>query len=230
MSEENQTENTETQTSENTETTNYVSREDLENVSSQLEELRALNYQLMSQLNGKTTHTEVNEVNETTVPTDPKQIAKFIQAEAQKATQKITEESQKSIWDTKASKDFPLLETDQNFRKQVVAQMKDFVSSGEYSSTHPKLLFRAAELVASRASNKVSSKTSHNSVERETSIAPNSDSVAIQATKAKTKVQDNDPRVRFYKLFNPGATKEQIERFKTTQIESFESSRRGRRR
>lgn len=214
----------------------YVSRDELDSMASQLEEIRALNYQLMSKFaetQGSTTTTSQKhvEVDAASLAADPQKIAEFIKSQTDKAVKQVSEVSQKEIWDTKASKDFPLIETDNNFRAQVIAQMKDFVSSGEYSSTHPRLLFRAAELVASRNATKASTMAtkSKDSDERETSIAPSSDSATISTTRNKSKVLDNDPRVRFYKLFKKDATKEDIERFKNSQLEGYDNSRRARR-
>lgn len=221
---------------ENIETTfdssKYVSRDELDSMASQLEEIRALNYQLMSKMSERDTVTTTTAQNRVEVDaTDPQKIAEFIKSQTDKAVKQVAEVSQKEIWDTKASKDFPLIETDKNFRAQVIAQMKDFVSSGEYSSTHPRLLFRAAELVASRNATKASTMAtkSKDTDERETSIAPSSDTATISSSRNKSKILDNDPRVRFYKLFKKDATKEDIERFKSTQLEGYDNSRRGRR-
>jgi hypothetical protein len=109
-----------------------------------------------------------------------------VQEKLNPAIQRLTADQARTALDDKAHADFPALKTDSDFQKRVGAQMAEFVKSGEYDKDHPKLVYRAAELVALKQEAK--SRTSTSGKGGMSGEAPNT---TAKDSKANAKKPDN---------------------------------------
>lgn len=203
-----------------------VKKSDLEDIHLQLEELRSMNMAARQGAPAKPApmHTQGYDEELPQIPadvvSDPAKLAAFIAKTTEVATQKaqkaITKESQKVSWDQRAEKDFPL--TDAAFNKAVKAQIREMTSTGEYSPDHPMLVYRAAQLASMKtgtmAKQTMAAKEESDADPRPSSIAPSQGGGS--APRSRSKIPDNHPTVRAYKLFNPKATKEDVEKLKVS--------------
>lgn len=148
---------------------------------------------------------------------DPNKLAEFIENTAEKKSKAVEQKFEKKNWDAKAYSDFEILGTDKKFQSEVKKQMSELINDGDYTVDSPKLLYRAAQLAATRYA--ASNKGESSQVRHETSVAPSN--TATLTTK-RSKIDDSDPRVRFFKMIRPKATKEQVEAFKKDLSPTYE--------
>lgn len=147
---------------------------------------------------------------------NPGQLAQFIQEQANQASKKIAQASSQTEWDTKAKRDFPL-DKDPKFQKAVLSEMQGMIQRGEMSQDAPTLMYRAAQIASLnyKAAGTKQHKASKAPI-RATSLpgSGGSSSEGGSTITTRSKVRDDDPRVRFYKMFKENVTKEQMDTFK----------------
>ena len=73
----------------------------------------------------------------------------IVSREMKPAFDNLTASSQKDRWDTKAETDFPMINTDKEFKTLVKKEITDLLDSG-MSKDSPKILYKAAEIVAAK--------------------------------------------------------------------------------
>jgi hypothetical protein len=206
-----------------------VRRADLEDIHIQLEELRS-----MQMARGQTRQAPPSaqprfEDEAPSIPaevvSDPAKLAAYIKKTTEMATQKATKaianESQKTTWDKKAEQDFPL--GDAAFNKAVKSQIREMTATGEYSPDNPMLVYRAAQLASLKLGTAPRTSTTQTKTSDEADADPRPSSVGTSTggssgtgTRSRSKIPDNHPTVRAYKLFNRNATKEDVERLKAS--------------
>lgn len=184
----------------------------------QIEELRMTNNELLEHIRSFSAQKEQKPQAELSpeqvqrLSADPANLARFISDSTEKATSKVRSEIEKERWDEKAFSNYPMLQNDQKFRQEVKRQMQELISGREYTKDSPKLLFRAAQLAGAKFGDGNVNKTTHSS-SKETSMAPSSAKI-VSSSSSKSKISDDDPRIRFHMMMKPNVTKEELERFK----------------
>lgn len=151
---------------------------------------------------------------------NPAQAAIWLKGQVEDAKTSIKTEAQKQIWDQNAYTEYPILKTDQAFQKQVIRQMQEFTSTKEYAPDHPKLLYRAAQLVAGKYVQPAKKQTS----QQATSMEPRTGMGRKTEGSTTNKIDDNDPRVRFLKAYGITDPKK-VEKFKS-QLGPYQPSQR----
>lgn len=133
-------------------------------------------------------------------------VTETLARETAKATQRIEQESTRNSYDRRAYESFPSLNTNEKFKKDVVAKMDELIKIDGYTRESPTLLLRAAEYVAGKHGVSQPQAPSRNQM---TSLEPS----GARPTN-RTKIEDSDPRVEFLKLFGVTDPKK-IEKFKS---------------
>jgi len=139
---------------------------------------------------------------------DPRLAGKVLQAEVNKTKVQMQREAQKAFYDKQVDDRFSHLISNPEYKQKVVRKMGEMISSGEFTEDSPTLALRAAESVAlSLGGNTMEAK------KRSSESALDASSNSVHRRKPGTvKVDDNDPRVTFGKLFQ--FSEDQMKRFK----------------
>ncbi len=168
---------------------------ELESMKEQLAQLSQSQQQLLAALKTNTQGVKPQETAELLeLAKDPAKFAAYIQQQTAQAKQEIRKESQKEIWDKKAYEDYPVLKTDKVFEAEVKKQMREFVNNGEYQPDNPMLIYRSAQIVASKL-NKSPSQGLRRTQGQMTSEAPSQRSRGPGQSQSSVKIPDNDPRL-----------------------------------
>jgi hypothetical protein len=144
---------------------------------------------------------------------DPKLMGQVMKAQLNKTTSQIQKEQQKAQYDKMAEERFPALRSNQELQRKVSAKMQEMVEvTGEYKWDSPTLLLRAAEIVAPTVGGILEVNKRRDSGASSLDASTNS---VHRGREARTKIQDNDPRLQFAKAFGITDPKK-LEAFKTT--------------
>lgn len=185
---------------------------ELSSLKQELQELKGLNQKLLSTLTPQEKKaSELTTEQIAQMQQNPALMAQWLKAQADSAVGKIQSETRKQVYDQKAYKEFPALETNKQFETAVLGQMKEFISTGEYSAENPMLLYRAAQIVAGKMNVKRNNPT--RSADLPTSEAPQSRTVRSPSGQRSPTISDNDPKIQFLKAFGITDPKK-IEQFK----------------
>lgn len=140
---------------------------------------------------------------------DPTALVKFIKDQTESSKLEIKKEAAKQSWDRRAEEKFPLIKTNKDFQKKVSAQIREFTSTGEYSSEDPMLVYRAAQLVSAEFAPQQQRQSDKGFM----TSAEGRSNVSRESSTSKPKISDNDPRVNFAKLLGIDGTR--LEKFKS---------------
>lgn len=138
---------------------------------------------------------------------NPALLAQWLQKQTVEATSEIKKEAQKQVWDSRAYEKFPVLKTDEAFKKRVTAQMREFIAQKEYGKDDPMLLYRAAQIVAADYAPQAKKAQSNTQTSVESRVQSQS-----RDSQVKSKISNNDPRVRMAMAM--GIQGEKLESFK----------------
>lgn len=139
---------------------------------------------------------------------DPRLAGKVLQAEVKKTKIQIQREAQKAFYDKQVDERFSHLVSNPEYKQKIVRKMGEMISSGEFTEDSPTLALRAAESVAlSLGGNTMEVKKRS----LDSSLDASSNTVHRKRPGA-AKIEENDPRVTFGKLFN--FSEDQMKRFK----------------
>lgn len=130
---------------------------------------------------------------------DPELLGQFVQAELSNTKAELNRQQQKVHYDKLAEERFPALKNNRELQQKVAQKMKEMVEiTGEYSYESPTLLLRAAEIVAPTFGGLMDGKKK---LETSSTLDVNQGSMNRQRQTQRSKVDDNDPRLRFAQLF-----------------------------
>lgn len=173
---------------------------------------------------GGQSHPEVDDLDDDEPLTGSK-VKKIVSSSINQAVARNNQVSQRETWDNKAKADFPL--GDPKFMREFKREWGSMTADGGLDPNHPKAVYTVARTVARGwKSQTKSANTTH-----ETSEPPSraSSDVTRPGSRKNAKVDDSDPRVKFYAM-RGNKTKDQIEKFKTRISEQdAKAERRGRR-
>ncbi len=131
---------------------------------------------------------------------DPALLGQYVQAQLSQTEAKLNRQQQKVHYDKLAEDRFPALKTNKELQQKVAQKMKEMVDvTGEYSWESPTLLLRAAEIVAPVHGGMLEVNKKRGN-EASTLEASNTSSMQRRG-QARTKVDENDPRLKFAELF-----------------------------
>jgi hypothetical protein len=139
---------------------------------------------------------------------DPRLAGKVLQAEVKKTKAQMQRESQKAFYDKQVDERFAHLVSNPEYKQKIVRKMGEMISSGEFTEDSPTLALRAAESVAlTLGGNTMEAK------KRSSESALDASTNSVHRKRPGTvKLDENDPRVTFGKLFN--FSEDQMKRFK----------------
>lgn len=141
-------------------------------------------------------------------PLTGSKVSKIVNKAIGKAVNQTNQVNSRTHWDEKAKSDFPL--TDPVFVKEFRKTFNELVSGG-LDSNSPKAVYTACQ-VASKSFKKPAQKKSSGTQTSEAPTPPPSGMRTQTGSSRKVTVDENDVRVRFYKM-KGDKTKEQVQRF-----------------
>lgn len=145
---------------------------------------------------------------------NPQALAQFIQEQANQATSKISLTAARTEWDNRARREFPI-DRDPKFKDAVLKEMSTFIQNGEFTKDSPTLMYRAAQLAAGKYKPTQGQMKGQRPGSKPTSLSSDGGGSQTEALKSnRSRVGDDDPRVRFYTMFKENPTKEDIANFK----------------
>lgn len=109
------------------------------------------------------------------------------------ATTQLTTVQQRTYWDEKALRDFPQVQKDKAFKDQFQEAYRELTSSGEYTTEHPKVFYRAAERAALKLASQSQQRKTVSAQGSMTGEAPRSSSQA--GGQGKLKVEQSTLRM-----------------------------------
>lgn len=203
-----------------------------EMLESKLSSLEETNNQLLQYLQSQSKQQETRKPEYKMSPeqaaqfaSNPEALASFIQEQAAQASQQIAVTSARTEWDSKAKKEFPI-DSDVKFQKAVLSEMRDLINNGEFSRNSPTLMYRAAQIASMKY--RGAGKPKQTRTEKPTSISSSGNAHTENVKSDRSKISDDDPRVRAYLMFKENPTKEDIANYKK-KLESGTLSRHERR-
>jgi hypothetical protein len=78
------------------------------------------------------------------------QVNTLVKSQVGEATKGIQREANKTRWDDRAAKDFPLINTSPEFQSLVQGKMRELIASDDFKKDSPTLVYRACEAAALR--------------------------------------------------------------------------------